>query len=120
MISMIAITVILGLSVAAIALLAVYWQNIIEWIKKAVNKIKDVLGVVVEGTRTFIMRTHDGLKNKAIYYHRNKITKEWEEITYQKDVDESEVPPEILAKVNAQELDVEVSTTKELQLEISA
>lgn len=118
MIPMIEVVFILGLSAAVIAVLAVYWQNIIEWIKKAVKKIKDVLGVAVEGIRTFIMRTHDGFKSKARHYYRNKITREWEEVVYQENVDESEVPPEILAKVNAQGFDVEVSTTEELQLEL--
>lgn len=88
----------------------------VEWIKKAVVKIKEVLGVVVKGVRTFIMKTRDGLKNKAKYYNENKITKEWEETVYTKSVDESEVPPEILAKLNAQKIGVEVATTEELQL----
>ena len=117
---MIAITVILALSAAVIIGLHIFWQKIIEWIKKAVNKIKEVLGVVVQGTRTFIVKTKEGFKNKAKYYNENKITKEWEETVYTKNVDESEVPPEILAKVNVQKIDVEVPTTEELQLVIGA
>lgn len=117
---MIAIAVILALSAIFIAGLMVFWRKLVEWIKKAVNKIMEVLGVAVQGTRTFIVRTKEGLKNKAKYYNENKITKEWEETVYTKAVDESEVPPEILAKVNEQSIDVEVSTTEELQLEISA
>lgn len=117
---MISIAIILALSAVFIMGLVTFWRKMIEWIKKAVNKIMEVLGIAVEGTRTFIVRTREGLKNKAKYYNQNKITKEWEETVYTKNVDESEVPPEILAKVNAQDFDVDVSITKELELVISA
>ena len=113
---MIEIAVIFALSAIFITGLVVFWRKTVEWIKKAVVKIKEVLGVVVKGVRTFIMKTRDGLKNKAKYYNENKITKEWEETVYTKSVDESEVPPEILAKLNAQKIGVEVATTEELQL----
>lgn len=117
---MIALSIILALSAVFIAGLVVFWKKIVEWIKKASNRIQEVLGVVVEGTKTFIVRTKDGLKNKSVYYNKNKITKEWEEVIYFKKVDESEVPPEILAKVNAHAIDTEVSTTEELRLVLDA
>lgn len=117
---MIAIAVILLLSAALIAGLAMFWQNIVAWIKKAVNKIKEVLRLTVEGTRTFITKTMEGFKNKSKYYYQNKVTSEWEEVVYTKVVEESEVPPDILAKVRNQSLDVEISTTEELKLVVSA
>lgn len=117
---MIALAIILALSAVFIAGLIVFWKKIVEWIKKAANRIQEVLGVAVEGTRTFIVRTQEGLKNKSIYYNRNKLTREWEEVVYTKKVDESEVPSEILAKVNAQPIGVEVSTTEELRLALEA
>ena len=103
-----------------IAGLAMFWQNIVGWIKKAVNKIKEVLGLAPEGTRTFILQTAEGLKNRSKYYYRSQVTREWEEVVYTKSVDESEVPAEILAKVKREQINVEVSTTEELRLEISA
>lgn len=117
---MISVAVIVALSAVFIAGLIVFWKELVKWIKKAVNKIKEVLGIMVQGTRTFIVRTREGFKNKAKYYNENKITKEWEETVYVRNVDVSEVPPEILAKVNAQGIGVEVSTTEELRLAISA
>jgi hypothetical protein len=113
---MIAIGLILLLSGAIFAGLAVYWQNIVEWVKKAVSKIKEVLGVSVEGTRTFIVKTQEGLQNRAKYYNKNKITSEWEETIYKKNVNESDVPADILAKVQMQTINIEVSTTEELRL----
>jgi len=117
---MIAIGIILALSAIFIGTLIAFWKNIVEWIKKAVNKIKEVLGIVVQGTRTFISKTIEGFQNKAKYYNENKLTGEWEETVYIKKVDESEIPPEILAKVRVGKINVDIQTTEELQLAISA
>jgi len=117
---MIAIAIILALSAIFIATIHKFWQNIIGWIKKAYDKIKQALGIAVEGTRTFITNTREGLQNKAKYYSRDKVTKEWQEMVYTKKVDESEVPDYILAKVRTQSIDVEISTTEELRLTINA
>ena len=116
----------IGIAITAILLalvaggLIVFWDKICKWIKKAVEKIKEVLGVTVEGVRTFIVRTREGFQNKAKYYNKNEITKEWEETIYMKKVDEAEVPPEILAKVRVKDIDIEVSTTEELKLVVKA
>lgn len=117
---MIAIGIILALTAALIAGLAVFWQKIVGWIKKAVAKIKEVLGIAVQGTRTFIVKTAEGLKNKAKYYNEDKLTGEWRETVYEKKVDESEVPDYILAKVKSQTVNIEIQTTEELRLAISA
>lgn len=117
---MIGIAIILGLTAALITGLVVFWQKIVAWIKKAVNKIKEVLGLTPDGTRTFITRAVDGFKNKSKYYYKNKVTREWEEVVYTKSVDESEVPADILAKVKNVSIDEEVSTTEELKVAINA
>lgn len=117
---MIALAIILTLSAALITGLILFWRNIVEWIKKAAKKIKEVLGITPDGTRTFITRTIDGFKNKSKYYYKNKVTTEWEEIVYTKPVDESEIPADILAKVRNKAVDVEVPTTEELKLAINA
>lgn len=117
---MISIAIIVLLSAAVIAALAIFWKDIVEWIKKAAAKIKEVLGVKPDGTKTFISKTVDGFKNKSKYYYKNKISCEWEEVVYTKPVSESEVPADILAKVKVSPLDEEVSTTEELKLAIAA
>jgi hypothetical protein len=117
---MIAIAMILALSGAFIAGLLVFWKTLVNWIKKAVDKIKAVLDIAVHGTRTFLVKTREGLQNKAKYYNENKLSGEWEETVYTKSVSESDVPADILAKVRVTSIDVEVSTTEELKLAISA
>ena len=117
---MIAIALILALTGVFIAALVVYWQDIVAWIKKAVNKIKQVLGLEPDGTKTFISKAVDGFKNKSKYYYKHKVTREWEEVVYTKPIEESEIPADILAKVNSKPVGSEVSTTEELRLAISA
>lgn len=117
---MIAIAAIFALTTLFIIGLAVFWKDIVEWIKKVVNKIQEMLGIVVQGTRTFIIRTREGLKNRVKFYNQNKLTGEWEETVHTKNVDESKVPADILAKVRKQSVDVEVPTTEELRLVINA
>lgn len=118
--SWIAFDFIAKLAKAFIDTLKKFWKNIVNWIKQAADKIREVLNIAVEGTRTFILNTVEGLKNKSKYYSKNKTTKEWEETVYTKNVSESEVPPEILAKVRKASMNTEVSTTEELRLEIGA
>lgn len=117
---MISIAIIVLLSVAAIAALAIFWQDIVKWIQKAAAKIKEVLNKEPEGTKTFITKTVDGLKNKSKYYYKESVTKEWQEVVYTKPVNESQVPADILAKVRNKAYDEEVSTTEELKLAINA
>lgn len=118
---MIAIAVILALSAALIAGLRVYWQKIVKWIQKAVNKIKEVLGLTPNGTKTFISRTTEGFKNVSKYYIMEKTTEEWTELTRTRPVtDESEIPPDIREKAYGLGLGSEISTTEELKLALDA
>lgn len=117
---MIAIAVILALSAVFITGLVVFWRKIVEWIKKGVNKLKEALGIVVKGVKTFTIRTAHGFINKQRLCYQNEITHEWEMRDYTTEVNEREIPADILAKVYGQALDVEVSTTEELRLAISA
>ena len=48
---MIAIGIILALTAAFVAGLVKYWGKIVEWIKKSVKKIQEVLGICIQGTR---------------------------------------------------------------------
>ncbi len=113
--TMISIALILGLSVAAIFLLGRYWQKIVEWTKKAVEKIGQVLHLVVEGMKSFIVRVQDGFANKMYYYSKDKISGEWMATVYTEEVSESEIPPDILAMVKTAHIDVEVETTEQFR-----
>ena len=110
---MIAIALIIGLSALALAGIGLYWKKIAEWIKKAASKVEEVLHVAVEGVRTFVQKTADGLKNISKHYNQNKVTHEWEEHVFNKLVSENDIPEEILMKLNGCSMNEEISTTKE-------
>lgn len=116
---MISIAIILSLTAAFIMGLVAFWKNIVQWIKKAVDRIKEVLGVQVQGTRTFVKKCAEGFKNVSKYYSENKLTGEWEENVLTQSVSEKEIPAEILAKVKKSAVGREISTTKELELALS-
>ena len=113
---MISIALILALTTVAITALAKFWKNIVEWIKKAAKKVEDVLKVAVAGTRTFISKVAGSFKNKSKYYYQNKVTNEYEEVVYTKEVDPSEIPSDIKAKLLKSVEGADVSTTEELRL----
>ena len=85
-----------ALGALAGAAIHAYWKNIIQWLAKAANKIKEVLHVVVEGSETFITRIGSGFKNMSKNYSKLPEGK-WRvdttvEQTY---IDENDVPEEI-------------------------
>ena len=105
---------------AAVAVgLAIFWKDIVAWIQRAIEKIKQVIPGILEGVKTFLVRLKDGLKNIAKYYSKNKITKEYEETVTQKAVNEDQVPAELRAKANVN-INMEVDTTNELMAQLAA
>ncbi|PWM65461.1 MAG: hypothetical protein DBX61_10110 [Clostridiales bacterium] len=116
---MIAIGIILALTAAFVAGLVKYWGKIVEWIKKSVKKIQEVLGICIQGTRTFVKKSFGEVTvNIVKHYDVDRITGEWQETVFEKKVD-SEIPPEILAKINNSIIGTEVPTTKEFELVLS-
>ena len=91
-----------------------YWAQLAEWLKHAVEKFKEKFDEPIEGFRTFIQKTADGLKNIIKLYNVDQETKEWKETVFIKPVSEADVPKEIMKKLKKAPLDAEVSTVKEL------
>lgn len=78
----------------------------------------EIIKTVVEGVKTFVIKLGDKIKNIAKHYSKNKISNEWEETVVKKDVDERDVPEELLAKVKATQGN-EVDTTDMLAIQLS-
>lgn len=97
-----------------------FWKGIVGWIDKAAKKIEEVLGVDVRGVNTFIQKCSSGiLKNISKHYSVNKTTGEWEEDVFTKPVLVEDVPPEILGKLRSAAFDEEISTTNELECQLT-
>jgi len=102
-----------------IAGVALFWQELLDWLKRGIEKVKQAIGAAIEGAKTFIVQMSDGIKNVAKYYSKNKLTDEYEETVTKKAVNENEVPEELRMKIRMH-MNVEVDTTEDLLAKLSA
>ena len=114
---MILSTIILAATVVAGAsLISKYWNSIIGWLKRAINKVKEIIGAVVYGTKVFIKKMKEAIKEISKHYSQDEIGR-WKETIVTREIPESEVPPEIRAK--AMQMNNEVDITEELELQLA-
>ena len=100
--------------IAGVGIVAAFWFDLVKFLKKAVEKVRQVVDGVVYGFKVFVTKMREGVRE--ISRHYSKVDQHWEETTVTRTVSESEVPPEILARAEAyRELDI----TDELEMELS-
>lgn len=92
---------------------AVFWDDILGWIKKAAQKIKEKLQKVVYGTKVLATKIAGKLKKISKNYVRNGT--EWEEYVLTKEIEENDVPDYIRALEEGNEVDI----THELELKLA-
>lgn len=103
------------LSAAAIVTLSIYWKNIVQWIKRVWQKLIERLpNDLIQGVKTFIVKTQEGYKNCTRYYSQDRVSGEWQETNVMKMVDESEIPRSILQKIKGYSVGSELETTEQL------
>lgn len=95
-------------------LLTAFWNDVVSWIKQAVQKVKEILGVVSYGFTVFVRKIEEGLKE--ISKHYTKKQNKWQETIITKQISESEVPAEIRAKASMYH-DTEITKDLQMQLE---
>jgi len=112
---MILTSVILGavLTAGVIGIVATFWNDIIAFLKNAVEKVKQVVAGVVYGCKVFVKKLSEGVRE--ISRHYSKVDGYWQETTVTKTISEREVPPEILERAKNQE---ELDITNELELQL--
>ena len=98
------------------SLIVTYWNNIISWLKKAINKVKEIVEGVVYGTKVFIKKMKEAIKEISKHYSRDELGR-WTETTVTREIPESEVPEEIRKK--AMYMNEEVDITDELEMQLS-
>lgn len=91
-----------------------FWNDIVSWLKRAVQKVKEILGVVSYGFRVFVRKMREALIEISKHYSKNKENK-WQETIITKEISESEVPAEIRAKARMYE-DTDITNELEMQL----
>ena len=110
---MILIPLLLG--AALIGVVAAFWKDLVSFLKKAVEKVQQIVAGTVYGFKELKKKIHEGVKEISRHYSR--VDQHWEETTITRIVSESEVPPEILERARANE---ELDITDELEMQLNA
>lgn len=114
---MILTSIILGVTcIVGAGVVVAYWNNILDWVKRAIKKVKEVVKQVVYGTKIFIKKMKEAVKEISKHYSQDELGR-WKETIVSKEIPASEVPPEIRAK--AMYMNQEVDITNELELQLS-
>lgn len=109
---MILIPLLLG--AAVVGIVAAFWKDLVNFLRKAVQKVQQIISGIVYGCRVFVKKIHEGVKE--ISRHYSKVDQHWEETTVTRVVSESEVPSEILERARANE-ELDITDELEMQLE---
>ena len=101
---------------AVVGTIAYFWDSIREWLQDVVQKVKNIIEGIVYGCRVFAKKIREGILEISKHYSK-KGTK-WQEYAVMREIDESEVPEEILAKVGRTEVDLTDDFSEALKLEV--
>lgn len=94
---------------AVVGTVAYFWDEITDWIKRAVEKVKTMVSGVIYGCKVLAQKVSEGFKEISRHYSKNGT--QWQETTVTRIIPESEVPDEFLKKVG----DIETDITDEYQ-----
>lgn len=107
----------IGLLFGALALLAAsFWKELVEWMKRVVEKVREITAKAVAGVKIFVRKVGEAIKEIAKNYSQDEHGR-WHETIVTREIAESEVPEEIRAKVKRTRDEVDVTKELELQLE---
>ena len=104
------------LAVATVAVgvvCAIFWESIVDWLKRVANKISEKLKKVVYGTKILALKKGGLLKKLSKHFVRNES--EWVEYCVEREMDEEEIPDFIRGMENGEEQDI----TSELELQLA-
>lgn len=114
---MILTTVILsaGLLVGA-GLVVVFWNNIISYLKKLIDRIKTIVQGTLRGVKVFLRKTTDRVIQITKNYSKDMEKNKWYETVVKRELSENEIPREIRERLI---MDDEFDITDELELTIA-
>lgn len=95
--------------------LAYFWKDMVNFLKKAIEKTKQIVRGIFYGAKVFIKKMGEAYKEIAKNYSKTSMGK-WEETIITRTVPESEVPKEIRERAMSREIDI----TDELEMQLSA
>ena len=102
-------------AIIGIGLIATFWNDILDFLKKAARKVKEVVKGFLYGSKVFLKKMREGVKE--ITKHYSKVNDRWEETIVSRTVPASEIPEEILQKARMNE-EYDITDELEMQLEV--
>lgn len=93
-------------------IVAIFWNNIISYLKRAIPKISEVIHDSVAGVKVFLLKATGGIMQITKAYSQNMETKKWKETIVRRTIDEEQVPKEKRERLCMNE---EFDITQELQ-----
>lgn len=104
-----------GAVVVGGVLLAAFWKDITAWIKRASEKVSEVIRQVVFGVKIFVKKIGEAIKEISKHYSKNENGK-WVETIVSREVEASEVPKEIRELAGEKQGEVDISDKLEKAL----
>ena len=101
--------------IAGAGIIATFWKEIVNWMKRILEKIKTMVQGTVEGFKVFFTRMQG--VGKEISKNYVKVGTKWQETIVEKTVELSEIPKEYLDKMTISER--EYDFTEELEQQLS-
>jgi hypothetical protein len=93
-----------------------FWEDLRDWLKDVVTKVRKIINRVVIGFKIFVKKMGEAIKEIAKNYSQNEEGR-WHETVVTREISESEVPADVLAKAKKYRGD-EVDVTEELELKL--
>lgn len=115
---MLPILIVLALGATAVALLSLFWQEIVDFSKKVIEKLQKKLKIGLEGFLVFLKKIS---KNRYEKKQKNFILKEtggYKEVTVTEEIDESAVEEKYKKHFESKmddEFNTEIDITKDFQ-----
>jgi len=98
------------------SLLVKFWNNVIDWLKRAISKVQQVIQKAVYGTKLFIRKVAAGFFQTSKHYSKDHSNR-WHETVTTRQIAASDVPPEIR---NMAQAHYDTDITDELAAKLNA
>ena len=111
---MIGTMLLIGAAIVGGGLIATFWRQIVDWMKRVLEKVKTLVQGVVAGSRIFFSKMQDA--GKEISKNYAKVGTKWQETIVERTVEISEIPEEYLNKMAISGQEYEFTEELEKQL----
>ena len=100
--------------IAGAGIIAAFWKEIVNWLKRILDKVKTMVQGAVEGFKIFFARMQG--VGKEVSKNYAKIGTKWQETIVEKTVELSEIPKEYLDRMTVSQREYDFTEELELQL----